>query len=127
MKRRIEVEAAAIENGRLILKAQPFEDDDLKGIQAKGQVLVDSDQLAFIYIMDLKEDFVYTNLPAEVWPQLKTGLDQQLPIDLSVNGITVELIDIHDELSYLLENIKDNANYGEDMEKKVVLAFNLND
>jgi len=127
MKRRIEVKEAILESGRIILKALPFEDDDLNGIQAKGQVLVDSDQLAFIYIMDVKEDFVYTNLPAEVWPQLKTGLDQQLPIDLCVNGLTVELIDIHDELSYLLENIKDNANYGEDMEKKVVLAFNLND
>jgi hypothetical protein len=41
--------------------------------------------------------------------------------------LTIELTDIHDELSYLLENIKGNANYGEEMEKKVVETFGLND
>jgi hypothetical protein len=127
MKRRIEVNEAVLDQERMILKAMPFEEDDLNGLTAKGQMLVDSDQLAFIYIMDNNEDFIYTNLPAEVWPQLKTALDSGIPVDLNVNGLTIELIDIHDELSYLLENIKGNANYGEEMEKKVVETFGLND
>ncbi|MGM0921822.1 MAG: hypothetical protein ACQEWW_11475 [Bacillota bacterium] len=127
MKRRIEVNEAVLDQERMILKAMPFEEDDLNGLTAKGQMLVDSDQLAFIYIMDNNEDFIYTNLPAEVWPQLKTALDSGIPVDLNVNGLTIELTDIHDELSYLLENIKGNANYGEEMEKKVVETFGLND
>jgi hypothetical protein len=127
MKRRIEVKEAVLDQERMILKAMPFEEDDLNGLTAKGQMLVDSDQLAFIYIMDNNEDFIYTNLPAEVWPQLKTALDSGIPVDLNVNGLTIELTDIHDELSYLLENIKGNANYGEEMEKKVVETFGLND
>ncbi|MFY0760058.1 hypothetical protein AB1K32_14410 [Metabacillus dongyingensis] len=127
MKRRIEVNEAVLDQERMILKAMPFGENDLNGLTAKGQMLVDSDQLAFIYIMDNNEDFIYTNLPAEVWPQLKTALDSGIPVDLNVNGLTIELTDIHDELSYLLENIKDNANYGEEMEKKVVEAFGLND
>jgi hypothetical protein len=126
MKRRIEVNEAVLDQERMILKAMPFEEDDLNGLTAKGQMLVDSDQLAFIYIMDNNEDFIYTNLPAEVWPQLKTALDSGIPVDLNVNGLTIELTDIHDELSYLLENIKGNANYGEEMEKKVVETFGLN-
>lgn len=127
MKRRIEVNEAVLDQERMILKAMPFEEDDLNGLTAKGQMLVDSDQLAFIYIMDNNEDFIYTNLPAEVWPQLKTALDSGIPVDLNVNGLTIELTDILDELSYLLENIKGNANYGEEMEKKVVETFGLND
>ncbi|MDQ0861191.1 hypothetical protein [Bacillus sp. V2I10] len=127
MKRRIEVNEAVLDQGRMILKAMPFEEDDLNGLTAKGQMLVDSDQLAFIYIMDNNEDFIYTNLPAAVWPQLKTALDSGIPVDLNVNGLTIELTDIHDEFSYLLENIKGNANYGEEMEKKVVETFGLND
>ncbi|USK34823.1 hypothetical protein LIT25_05585 [Bacillus sp. F19] len=127
MKRRIEVNEAVLDQERMILKAMPFEEDDLNGLTAKGQMLVDSDQLAFIYIMDNNEDFIYTNLPAEVWPQLKTALDSGIPLDLNVNGLTIELTDILDELSYLLENIKGNANYGEEMEKKVVETFGLND
>ncbi|MCM3595215.1 hypothetical protein M4D55_05370 [Metabacillus idriensis] len=127
MKRRIEVNEAVLDQERMILKALPFEKNDLSGLTATGQVLVDSDQLAFIYIMDHHEDFIYTNLPAAVWPQLKTALDSEVPVDLNVNGLTIELTDLHEELSYLLENIKDNANYGEEMEKKVVETFGLND
>ncbi len=41
---------------------------------------------------------------------------------LEADGKTVELSGLHEELDYLLENIKDNANYG-DMEEKVKSVF----
>ena len=35
----------------------------------------------------------------------------------------LELNGFHDELGYLIENIKDNANYGEEMEERVKRIF----
>lgn len=127
MKQRIEVTGAVRENDRMIFQAQPFEESDLAGLTAVGQVLADSDQLSFIYILDYQEEFIYANLPSKVWPELKETLDSSIPAYLTVNGLTIELKDLHDELSALLENIKGNANYGEEMERKAVETFGLED
>ncbi|WP_146738237.1 UPF0738 family protein, partial [Bacillus tropicus] len=77
-----------------------------------------SDHFAFVYILESADSFEYVIIKEHIWPDLKEALDQRKPAVLEAGGKTVELSGLHEELDYLLENIKDNANYG-DMEEKV--------
>ncbi|WP_243385692.1 hypothetical protein [Bacillus kexueae] len=122
MKKRIEViEATQVEN-QLILKTESF-GDGADQLQASGQLLADSDQLAFIYILDSGSDFIYLSISSTHWPQLKMAMEANDAIIAEVEGHQISLDNIHEELQYLVENIKDNANYGEEMEQKVVEVF----
>lgn len=124
MNKRIELSTAVIENNTLILKPDSFTIKN-ENLQAKGQMLVDSDQLAFIYILETADEFVYAGLPHTIWKELKEAKDQNFKVILKINENEIELVDILEELDYLLDNIKDNANYGEEMESKVVELFSL--
>ncbi|APH05905.1 hypothetical protein [Bacillus weihaiensis] len=123
MNKRIELTKKTMTERTLVVEATT----SLEGqrLRAKGQMLVDSDALAFIYILDNGEEFVYASLPDTLWPDLKIAREQQYSIYLDINEEMIELVDLIDELNYLLENIKDNANYGEEMEGRVVEVFSL--
>jgi hypothetical protein len=124
MNKRIELTKAAIENNNLILQPASLP-TEIEEVEAKGQMLVDSDQLAFIYILETDNEFVYAGLPHTVWPKLKEAKDKDLKVILKIKEQDIELVDLFDELEYLIENIKGNANYGEEMENKVVELFSL--
>ncbi|MGG1573337.1 hypothetical protein [Fictibacillus sp. NRS-1165] len=93
-----------------------------------SRMLVDSDQLSFIYVMESEDDLVYIGLPEPVWGQLNEALVNELPVVLkkAEEDTFFELSSLHAELSYLLENIKDNSNYGDDMLKAVDRSFTVN-
>ncbi|MGM0874632.1 MAG: hypothetical protein ACQEWV_07465 [Bacillota bacterium] len=124
MNKRIELTEATIENNNLILQPASFK-AELEDLKAKGQMLVDSDQLAFIYILETADEFVYAGLPHTIWTKLKEAKDKDLNVTLKIKEQEIELVDLLEELDYLLENIKGNANYGEEMENKVVQLFSL--
>ncbi|MBO1511600.1 hypothetical protein [Metabacillus bambusae] len=124
MNKRIELTKAMIDNNSLILHPES-NSIEIQGLQAKGQMLVDSDQLAFIYILETADEFVYAGLPHTIWTELREAKDKDLKVILKIKEQNLELVDLFDELDYLLENIKGNANYGEEMEKKVVELFSL--
>lgn len=124
MNTRIELTHAAVETNTLILEPEKVP-DHLQNVKAQGQMLVDSDHLAFIYILESGDEFVYASLPSSIWPSLKEAKDKDLRIELKLNNQQIELVELKEELSYLLENIKGNANYGEEMESKVVEVFSL--
>ncbi len=54
---------------------------------------------------------------------IEAGPCTKIPVLLEAGDQTIELAGLHEELEYLLENIKDNANYGEEMEEKVKRVF----
>jgi hypothetical protein len=122
MNKRIELTEATIENNRLILQPASLS-IEVEALKANGQMLVDSDQLSFIYILESADEFVYAGLPHTIWTKLKEAKDKDLPVILQINENEIELTDIFPELNYLLENIKGNANYGDEMENKVVEVF----
>ncbi len=120
----MEVKEAIHNEEKLLLKVESLS-DEAENLHAKGQMLADSDQLAFIYLLDNGEDFVYLSVPSSFWPALKEAREHNLPVYAVVNGKQIFLQDFHTELDYLIENIKGNANYGEEMEKKVTDIFQL--
>ncbi|KXZ13550.1 hypothetical protein AXI59_05080 [Bacillus nakamurai] len=120
MQKRIEIQNASLSEDGLRLECG--EDVSGAGRKASGQMLVDSDHFAFVYILESADSFEYVIIKENVWPALKEALDQRKPAILEAGDETVELSGLHEELDYLLENIKDNANYGE-MEEKVKRVF----
>ncbi|MBM7604063.1 hypothetical protein FS935_12575 [Metabacillus litoralis] len=124
MNKRIELTKANINNKTLVLEPESTH-SEFGELKAKGQMLVDSDHLAFIYILDSSDAFVYASLPHSIWSELRTAKEDNLPVIAKIGDQELELVELSDELTYLLGNIKDNANYGEEMENKVVEAFLL--
>lgn len=95
----------------------------LNQYRASGQMLVDSDGLSFVYLLEKEEDYTYIVIPNTVWKELKTALTEQLPVYLSNQSERLLLNQFHEELSYLIENIKGNSNYGEKMVNEVEAVF----
>lgn len=115
MKERITIQNATITESKILLETK----ESINGLVPAEQLLVDSARFSFIYLMENQEDYTYIALPEQIWPFLKTALEQNLPVLLSFNDEQIELINFHDELEFLVSNIKGNSNYGNDMVTKV--------
>ncbi|WLR59534.1 hypothetical protein [Guptibacillus hwajinpoensis] len=97
---------------------------DLTSYTATGNMLVDSDSLSFVYLLDGGEGYTYIRFQEEVWTMLANVLDQDVNVVVtSEDDTSIELTDLKEELSYLVENIKDNSNYGEVMNQAVEKVF----
>ncbi|WP_141432786.1 hypothetical protein [Bacillus sp. 03113] len=102
-----------------------LEIDDLyfNNLQPLGQMLVDSDEHAFIYLAELNDEYTYIVLDESVWPKLKEAMEEKTTVFIKQGENSFLLTNIHEELSYLVENIKGNSNYGKDMVSKVEAVF----
>jgi hypothetical protein len=88
------------------------------------RVLVDSDQYAFIYILEDEEAFYAIRFEKNVWPALNEAHTLKTSYYVKLNEHTrLALVDMEEELVFLLENIRGNGNYGEAFEQAVNDAF----
>lgn len=108
-------------NEELLLRVE--EGTSISAMKPMGQMLVDSDHLSFIYVVDMQDDYTYISIPEGTWPELKKALDQHADVYISDQKERLLLTEFHEELSYLIENIKGNSNYGERMVEKVEALF----
>ncbi|MCL7749140.1 hypothetical protein [Halalkalibacter alkaliphilus] len=124
--KKLEVSKIVVEKDQYTAIMQGEIDVELaETLQAGGRMLVDSDGLAFIYILEDESAFYYVNFSQETWPQLREVLSQSATLALRLNKeIEIELSSIVEELSFLTDNIEGNSNYGEEMEKAVQEIFN---
>lgn len=95
----------------------------VRSLKALGQMLVDSDGLSFVYLIEKNNEYTYAIIKEDVWPQLKWAMEEKAAVRLSNDHESIELVDFLDELNYLVDNIKGNSNYGEDMVTKVEEIF----
>ncbi|WP_102271804.1 UPF0738 family protein [Cytobacillus massiliigabonensis] len=118
MKKKIKiVNAEWNKNEELVLQVE--EGVSILEMKPVGQMLVDSDHFSFIYVVDMHDDYTYISIPESTWPELKKAHDQRITVYISDQKEHLLLKDFHEELSYLIENIKGNSNYGEEMVEKV--------
>ncbi|MCA0987830.1 hypothetical protein [Guptibacillus algicola] len=97
---------------------------DLRAYTATGNMLVDSDNLSFVYLLDGEEGYTYIRFNEDIWSSLKEILNKDLPVMLvDETGEKLELVEIKEELAYLVENIKGNSNYGNEMNQAVESVF----
>ncbi len=92
-------------------------------IKPMEQMLVDSDHLAFVYILEVNDDYTYLILPEHLWRYLRDANQANAIVKLTNGNSELILPAFHDELSYLVENISGNSNYGEHMVEKVESIF----
>ncbi len=95
----------------------------LKNLKASGQMLVDSDHLSFVYLMETEEGYTYIMISNKVWKELKVALTNNVSVFLSNKKERILLTSFQEELSYLIDNIKGNSNYGEQMVAEVEAVF----
>lgn len=92
-------------------------------IQPAKQVIADSDNFAFIYLVDSGQDYSYLRFPPSIWSQLVYLLQQEQNPILKWGEQFIELEDFVDELRILIFNIENNDNYGSQFTNAVETAF----
>lgn len=121
MKKRLNITEATINNQELMLMID--DSANLSGLLPAGQMLVDSDQLSFIYLAEQNGDYTYITIPEKTWPVLKEGLASGIKVIASNGNSQIQLEGFKEEMEYLIENIKGNSNYGDEMVAKVEDIF----
>lgn len=92
----------------------------IKGMTAASRMIVDSDNMSFIYLLDDGEEFQRVHFVKETWSMLNDFKDTQI-----VLNDEVILTDFWEEMDFLLDNIVDNNNYGKEFESAVREQFGL--
>jgi putative sterol carrier protein len=120
MSQRIMITDAKIEKNELLLQTDSAE---IAGLAATGQMLVDSDQLAFIYIVENEGGYQYISIPQNTWNEIHEGLMAGAQAFAASSAGKLKLEGFAEEMEYLITNIKGNSNYGEEMVTKVEQIF----
>lgn len=93
---------------------------DIKGLTAAARMIVDSDNMEFVYLLDDGDSFQRLHFVRETWSMLKDFHGSE-PV---VNG-EIRLAEFWEELDFLLDNIVDNKNYGQAFEGAIREEFEL--
>ena len=99
------------------------EKKQLSQLQPVGQVIVDSDNEAFLYIIEENDAYSYIGFPQAIWSQLVQMLKSEQHPYLKVEDGLMPLVQFADELKGLLYNIVGNSNYGDCFVEAVEKAF----
>lgn len=88
------------------------------------RLLVDSEALTFVYVLDSDDAFVQLRLPRQVWPVLKEAYEKEWDVYASLYE-PILLAHFHEEMEYVLTNIPGNGNYGKEMVEAVEEIFQV--
>ncbi|MGA9224881.1 MAG: hypothetical protein WB217_00915 [Mesobacillus sp.] len=121
MSQRIMITDAFIKNNELMLITDSKA--EIADLTATGQMLVDSDQLSFIYIVEKEEGYQYISIPYGTWNVIHEGLHAGMVANLTAGEQMLKLKGFSEEMDYLIANITGNSNYGEEMVAKVEQVF----
>ncbi|OLS41825.1 hypothetical protein [Bacillus sp. MRMR6] len=119
MKRKINITMASLTEGVLLLQTN----ESFSGLLPLEQILVDSEQFSFIYLMEDKIDYTYIVIPENIWPSLREAIEVKSSVILFFKEERQELKNFLGELEDILNNIRGNSNYGEEMLAKVEKIF----
>jgi hypothetical protein len=119
MNKRITISKANFLDSKLYLHAS----DSISGLTPAEQILVDSKEFSFVYLMENLEGYTYIDMNEPIWPLLKKVLEQQTPVWILFEDEQLELTNFYEELNDLINNIRGNSNYGAEMVTKVEEIF----
>ncbi|MBD7938094.1 MULTISPECIES: UPF0738 family protein [Cytobacillus] len=123
MNKKVEVQSALWNDEGKELLLEIDSTLSVKDFEPREQMLVDSDHLSFIYITEKNDDYTYIMLHESLWQQLKQSLVVNGEVYLYDGKEKLKLPLFHEELQYLIENIRGNSNYGDEMVEKVEAMF----
>ncbi|MGG1911411.1 hypothetical protein ABFY54_05075 [Priestia megaterium] len=122
MHNRIDITTCVMKSNELHLKADPIE-TEIEQLEDTKQMLVDSDNMSFVYVVDINDQFMYVGLSDNIWANLKHVLHKDMKVFLEINKEVIELSAVKEELSYLISNFEGNVNYGDEMVARVEEVF----
>ncbi|MBY6036311.1 hypothetical protein KUV80_06590 [Fictibacillus nanhaiensis] len=124
MPLRLNVQSTAWEQNKLLLLLPIDTNQEILKCTDSERMLVDSDGLAFIYVLENKDGFVYISIGNKHWEDVRKALrDHSDVLIQNGTGDELKLSAFSKEMEYLTENIQGNANYGQQMEDEVVKIF----
>jgi len=88
-----------------------------------GKMITDSDNLSFVYLLEVEEGYEHLHFTQTVWPLMVDVLTTNLDPMLSWKDEIILLPGFKDELTMLIYNIEGNDNYGEMFSSAVEQAF----
>ena len=92
-------------------------------IKAAGQMITDSDSIAFIYLLEDETGYHCLKFGQEVWPMLVNTLKAVEDPSLQLADKELTLHGFKEELDMLIFNIEGNDNYGAEFSRAVEEAF----
>ncbi|KOS60660.1 hypothetical protein FJQ98_04500 [Lysinibacillus agricola] len=92
-------------------------------LKPAAQLIADSDDFAFIYLLDAGEDYHYLRFSPSSWDQLVHILQKKQNPKLQLGKEVIELTNFYDELEMLVYNIEGNYNYGAEFVQAVEQHF----
>jgi len=113
---------SGVQNGSYIRFLLQEEPDQIE-VKAGGQLITDSDNQEFIYLMDDKDGYIYIQFPKTVWPLLAVSLGADEDPVLAWGKTDILLKHFREELNMLIFNIEGNHNYGAEFSNAVEEAF----
>lgn len=119
MKRKLEIINVDLTDNKLLLQTN----ESISGLTPREQILVDSEQFAFIYLMEDDSDYTYVVIHEAFWPQLNNAMNDNVPVFIYFEKEQIELTFFNEEIEYVISNIRGNSNYGEEMVTKVEKIF----
>ncbi|MDG5473003.1 hypothetical protein P6709_14710 [Jeotgalibacillus sp. ET6] len=120
-RKKVWLNQAAEINSELILKGE--QTDEIGKLEPAGQVIVDSEELAFVYLAEEKSEYTYLYLPDFLWPEIIEAINKKQVIKVHIGENEMELKQLEDELNDLVMNIEGNSNYGDAFVEKVESVF----
>ncbi|MES9793440.1 hypothetical protein ABWL24_23710, partial [Priestia megaterium] len=66
MHNRIDITTCVMKSNELHLKADPIE-TEIEQLEDTKQMLVDSDNMSFVYVVDINDQFMYVGLSDNIW------------------------------------------------------------
>lgn len=97
-----------------------YTEESTEGLQEAGQMLVDSDNYSFAYILDNGQSYSYLIFVQETWSMLHENKGKKIIINDNL-----ELEQFASEFNYILDNIQGNLNYGKEFVSVVEDTFEL--
>ncbi|GLC87734.1 UPF0738 family protein [Lysinibacillus piscis] len=110
MRKIYTIETSSIENEKLYFSLNDSEEK--LQLKPADRLIADSDDFAFIYLMDAGDMYHYLRFPEPSWSQLLYVLQQKQNPLLKLGEEVIELTNFYDELEMLVYNIEGNSNYG---------------
>ena len=92
-------------------------------IKAGGQMITDSDSLAFVYLLEGDSEYHYLKFGQDVYPLLVNTLKATEDPTLQIGDQRIVLVKFKEELEMLIFNIEGNDNYGVEFAQAVENAF----
>ncbi|MBD7965599.1 hypothetical protein [Fictibacillus norfolkensis] len=124
MPRRLNVQSTAWKDNKLILLIENEENTGISDWKDSERMLVDSDGLAFIYVLEDEDGFIYISIDHNHWNEVKSALQKDAVFAVQNDKREeLELTAFSREMDFLTDNIQGNANYGQQMEDEVIKIF----